>query len=108
MNGLDTAFVVSGSAILQIVTIDDRDDNMVETHSLNGGGEVFRLARVGRFGGPEGFHAAKATAARAFFAGDHERCGATRPAIIEVRAACFFAHSVQAMLGDGAVRRIEN
>ena len=97
---LDASLVVIGPAVGQVVAIDDRDHDVREPHSLDRRGQLLRLARIGRLRIAERLDAAKPAAARAFFAGDHERRRAARPAIVQIRAASLFAHRVQPVLGD--------
>jgi hypothetical protein len=77
---------------------------MLECHSLDRSRKLLRLIRIRRLWIAERFNAAEPAATCAFFASDHERGRAARPAIIQIRAASFLADRVQSMICHGMVR----
>ena len=95
---------MAGTAVGQIIAVDDCDDDMLQAHPLDGRGKLLGLIRIRRLRIAKCFDAAKSTAARALFSGDHERGRAARPAVIQIRAASFLAHRMKPVVRDCVMR----
>ena len=89
------------AAILHIVAIDRRHDDVRQLQLLDGFGHARRLRFVHGVR-PAMSHGAVAARAGADVAQNHERGGAVRPAFADVRAARFLAHRVQLELAHQA------
>ena len=105
---IDALLVVVSAAVGEVITIHNGDDRMTQVHRGHGLSEVLRFFRVeGRraLDGPDG---TKATASRAFLAGDHERCIAAGPAFVDVWTACLFAYGVKHVVLHGRFGAVEH
>ena len=91
----------------QLVARDGGDDRVLEAHEPDRLGHAARFVAI-ELGGAAGLHRAKAAAARADVAEDHDRGRLARPAFAEVRALRAFAHGVELVLVDDASRLLVN
>ena len=83
-----------GAAVLQVVAIDRRDDDVVQLELLDRVGHPLGLLRVHRSWASVR-HRAVGAGACADVAQDHEGRGPVIPALADVRASRFLAHGVQ-------------
>ena len=93
---------MTGSTIVQVVTVDDRYDGVAEPHRSNGVRQMPWLMRVGRCRLAKCLDRTETAAPGALLAGYHEGRRATSPAFVDVGAACLFADGVQRIVRDGA------
>src|SRR5207248_9812191 len=91
----DRRRVVSGALVLDVVTVDRGDHDVLQAHLLRGLSEAQGLERVDRLTRPARVDVAVATGARAGLAEDLEGRGPAAPALGDVRAARLFADRVQ-------------
>ncbi len=83
-----------GAAVRQLVAVHARHDRVAERHLGDRLTDAPRLVGV-HAARPPGLHGAEAARPRAGVAEDHERRGASAPALRHVRAVRFFADRVQ-------------
>ncbi|MPL92900.1 hypothetical protein SDC9_39024 [bioreactor metagenome] len=93
-HGADRLGKMLGAAILEIVTVDRGDDDMLQPERLHRMGDAARLEHIKRIG-PAGRDVAEGTAAGADLAHDHHRGVALAPAFADIRAARLFADGDQ-------------
>src|SRR5207249_4382151 len=85
---------VAGALVRQVVTVDRRQDCVVESHRGDGPGDVLRLVRI-EITGLAFIHGAEVAAACADVAHQHERRRAMTPTFANVWALGFFANGVE-------------
>ena len=91
LEGADRRREVARTSIGEVVAVDGRDDDVLQSHRRRGLGEAERLQRVGRRLGLAGGDVAVAARSRAGVAEDLEGRRATAPALTDVRAASLLA-----------------
>ena len=94
---------VASPAIVEVVTIDRRHDDMLESQIARRRRRRVRLAGIERPGSSRR-DVAKSAGARADAAHDHHRRVPLLPAFADVRACRFFADGVKTMLADDVAR----
>ena len=102
-NSADRFGEVASAAVVEVVTIDRRHDDMLESQLRDGAGDAFRLAGIER-PGQSRRNVAKSAGARADAAHDHHGGVPLLPAFAYVRACRFFADGVKTMLADDVAR----
>ena len=90
------------AAVLQVVAIDRRDDDVRKLQRRNRPRQVERLIGVERIGASVA-DIAKRAAPRALVAHDHEGCSTFAETLADVRARRFLAHGVQIVLAQDAL-----
>ncbi len=107
MNCLHAAAVVACATIGLVVAVHHGDHHVVQVHPLNRVRQMLWLVDVGKFGRTERLHRTEAATAGAFLASDHKGRRSPPPAIVDVRALGFLAHSMQATIVHGTAGAIE-
>jgi hypothetical protein len=107
VDSFNAGFVVVGSAIAQIISIDDGDYSMPEVHRSHCFCEVVRFLWVEGWWAFDGPHGTKAASTGAFLSSDHERCISAGPTIVNVGASSLFTNSVQFVVFHGGFCSIE-
>ena len=98
---------MAGAIVGKIISVDAGDHGVTELELDDGARHVVGLVRIRRVGFAVR-DVAIATGAGADIAEDHKGGGAVlAPALPDVRAACFFAHGVQAQSFDERVDLVE-
>ena len=85
------------AAVLEVIAVDRRDDDVRQAHLRHGVREADGLGRIVRLGRPMGDRAVGAIPGT-HVAQDHEGCGLVLPAFPDVGAARFLAHRVETQL----------
>src|ERR1700733_3380366 len=95
----DDADEGGGALVGEVVAVDRGDDGVAQSHARDRARDAGGLERVVP-GGLAGLDVAEATAARAGVAEDHERGGASLPALADVRAGGLLADGVQVLIAN--------
>ena len=83
------------ASVGKVVAIHRREDEILPTQIADGFGDAQRLEPIDVASWITGFDVAKAAAARAKIAQNHDRCGARAPALGHVRTGGFFTNGVK-------------
>jgi hypothetical protein len=93
------------AAVIKIVTINGRNDNVFQLQFRHGGSEVLRLHRIDDIG-LAGLDVAEGTGAGAGIAQDHHRGMTLGPAFSDIGACRFFAHGIELKPAHQLARRV--
>lgn len=105
-DGADGFLEMLCASVLEIVTSDGGDDDVLEVHAVGCLGDACGFIFFeGVWTG--GFDGAETAGAGAFIAGDHEGGGALAPAFPAVWALCFFANGDEFEIGNEGFGRPE-
>jgi hypothetical protein len=102
MDGAHRGRERAGAEVLEVITIDRGDDDVVELHGVDGVGELIGLLRI-KGEGRAMRHVAVGARARADVAHDHERRRAVVPALADVGAVRFLADRMQTEVAHQAL-----
>lgn len=100
LNASDGIGKMSRTSIFKIISVDTRQNNVVQAPSADSFGSVFRLMRVQRLGISVRLYWTEAAATSTFIAHQHDSCSSslmftTSPAVSNIRASSLLANSVK-------------
>ena len=101
----DRAGDMGRAAVEQVIAIDHRDDDVLETHARERARNVLRLTNVYRAAWIARRHSAKTAAARARVAEQHHGRGALTPTLTDVGATRLFTDGVEIELAERVLQR---